>query len=140
MGCINSVPKTKKFSVHSNETFSEHQEGEDFISGLTYVRNMEWCLKASKYIEKLCFVLAAYQPEQIVVVQSTASKILSSKLAKTPAGNEFRELIKYIGDVGQFYLICMQCIRKHAARNTVCIFNDIAKYIKASIMFSTTIA
>lgn len=137
MGCVNSVPDTKKFSAHSNETFSENQEGEDFISGITYVRNMEWCLKASSYIEKLCFILATYEPGQILIVQTTASTILSTKLGKTRAGIEFRELIRHIGDVGQFYLICMQSIREHAAMNTVSTFNDIAKYIKASIMFNT---
>jgi hypothetical protein len=133
MGCINSIPHTEDFSVIDNKTYNDCQEEDDFISGFMYVRNMEWCLKASKYIENLCFILATYQPEQIITVKLNASKI-SSMLGKTPAGNEFQELVSHIDDVGQFYLICMQCIRKHAAQNTVSTFNNVAKYIKISII------
>lgn len=131
MGCINSVPSITNFSVIDNKTYSNHHEEGDFISGMIYVRNMEWCLKASKYIEKLCFILAAYQPEQVGKVKLTASKIMCGK---TSASIEFQYLIQHIDDAGQFYLLCMQCIRKHAAKNTVSTFNDVARYIKTSIM------
>lgn len=134
MGCINSVPNTKDISIINNKAFDDLDNG-DFIGGIIYIRNMEWCLKASKYIEGLCFILASYQPEDIIKVKKIASKITSSKLAKSPAGQEFNELIQYIDNVGEFYMLCMHSIRKHTANNTTLIFNDIAKYIKTVTMF-----
>jgi len=138
MGCINSVPNTKEISVINNKTFDNNDDN-NFIGGIIYIKNMDWCLKTSKYIERLCFILASYQPDKMTNVKSMVSRIASSKVAKTPAGKEFIELTKYIDDVGHFYLICMQCIRKHAANNTTFMFNDIAKYIKTSIMFCSKI-
>ncbi len=134
MGCINSVPNTKEFSVINNKSFYDNDD-DNFIGGIVYIKNIEWCLKASKYIERLCFILASYQPEKMTNVKSMVSRIASSKVSRTPAGKEFIELSQYIDDVGQFYLVCMQCIRRHSANNTTLIFNDIATYIKTSILF-----
>ena len=96
---------------------------------------MQWCMSTSKYIEKLCFVLASYQQEQLDRVKSIILRILSSKLAQTVPGQEFEMLANHIHDVGTFYLECMHCIRKHAVKNTPQIFDDVAKYIKTSILF-----
>lgn len=139
MGCINSVPNTKEFSVINNKSFNDDDDNhnDNFIGGIIYIKNIEWCLKASKYIERLCFILASYHPDKMTNVKSMVSRIASSKVARTPVGKEFIELTQYIDDVAQFYLICMQCIRRHAANNTTLMFNDIARYIKTSILYSS---
>lgn len=134
MGCINSVPKREKFNIIDNTIYTEHNEC-DFMDGIVYMKNMEWCLNLSSYVEKLCFTLASYTPEQTIVVKSMATRILTSNLGKTIAGNEFKELWRHVDDVGTFYLMCMHCIRQHALKDTTFIFNDIAKYIRSSIMF-----
>jgi hypothetical protein len=141
MGCINSVPNVRNFSVIDNKMFDDkgkqsiESNEDDFVNGIMYIKNMQLCMSTSKYIEKLCFVLASYQEEQLNKVKSIIFRILSSKLAKTPAGQEFEVLANHISDVSTFYLECMHCIRKHAANNTTQIFNDVAKYIKTSVLF-----
>lgn len=141
MGCINSVPNVKNFSVIDNKIFDDnHKQSidtneDDFVNGIMYIKNMQWCMSTSKNIEQLCFVLASYQEDQLDKVKSIIFRILSSKFAKTPAGQEFEILANHIHDVGKFYLECMHCIRKHAANNTPQVFNDVAKYIKTSVLF-----
>lgn len=61
------------------------------------------------------------------------TRILASDLGKTHAGQEFKILVSHLDDIGTFYLECMHCIRKHACNNTLQTFNDVAKYIKASV-------
>jgi len=141
MGCIISVPNVRNFSVIDNKMFDERDKQyvvsneDDLVNGIMYINNIQWCMSTSKYIETLCFVLASYQDYQLVEVKSIILRILSSKSVKTPAEQEFEELANYIHDVGTFYLECMHCVRKHAANNTPQIFNDVAKYIKTSILF-----
>lgn len=138
MSCINSIPNVKQFSIIDNKTFDDkHKQicDDDFVNGIIYIKNMQWCMNTSKYIERLCFVLATYQQEQLDKVNSIVLKILSSKLIQTPAGKEFELLSYHITDVGVFYLECMNCIRKHAANNTPHIFNYVAKYIKTAVLF-----
>lgn len=138
MGCINSVPNVKDFSVINNKTFEEQHNPlseDDFVNGIIYIKNMQWCMNTSKYVENLCFILASYQEEQLDKVKSIVLRLLSSKLVLTPAGKEFELLANQIHDVGEFYLACMHCIRKHAANNTTHVFNDVVKYIKTSVLF-----
>lgn len=141
MGCINSVPNVRNFSVIDNKIFdnkdklSIESNEDDFINGVMYIKNMQWCMNTSKHIEQLCFVLASYQDEQLDKVKSIILQIVSSKSAKTPAEQEFEMLANNIHDVGTFYLECMHSIRKHAANNTPQVFNDVAKNIKKSVLF-----
>lgn len=131
MGCVNSVQVVKNFEVINNKTFENNDD--DLYDSLTYIKNLSWCSKVSKYIETLCFSLANYQIDEFAKVKSTIACILSSDIRKTAYGQEFERLCQYIDDVGNFYLECMVCIRRHALNNTMYIFNDVAKCIRIVI-------
>lgn len=136
MGCINSVPETKDFTIINNDMFNNGMvdDDTDFLEGVVYMKNMQWCIKASKYIERLCFIMATFTAEQTSAVKLTAESILSNEFAKTPAGQEFDYLCRYLYDIGTFYLECMASIRSHAGKNSLQTFNTVAQCIRIAIL------